>query len=390
MSSAVHESLDQYAALASPDPTCTPGLLASIAGDHLDATTELLLVHADDHIRQMGVAIQPALEQAVLLGRKNFEVCWSPGTGFCIDALHARTPCMLPRGIALTLLHAAMHGSRGCWHLRLAQPTPLFVDNILLPTCATLDVESSDAAITVKVSGCGSPMELLIERQAAAHGCRVSDSLTMPTARYADATLVVLPRAAISSIGTAHNVLPAASSEHIEALTAALQLLYEAAPRYFQWVGWVMRRVALTHASPGAMNSSTIDGHSGLCLMSASLQPLDLAEMLVHESSHQYYHIATSVGQLADPHHVQQYYSPFPRQMRALSRLLLAYHAFANVALFYGDCIASGICPRSKLSQGSFFSDLLQTESVLREQQDHLTPLGQHLFKTLLTKREAL
>jgi HEXXH motif-containing protein len=90
--------------------------------------------------------------------------------------------------------------------------------------------------------------------------------------------------------------------------------------------------------------------------------------MLIHEASHQYLELLTKLGPTIDPQHKKLYYSPVKQCDRPLHKILLAYHAFANVMLFYRDAAACGLAD-------SYFENL---QNVLNEE---LSQLEQPLIK---------
>jgi hypothetical protein len=382
------EEPECWVGLAMPDRDRTPTALALVSHERLGAITELILDRERDVIASMGDGLVDAMQAAAAFGRSDFETCWSPGAGFCLEGLRVRHPPLLAHGVALTLLQAAARGMSSSWCMRPSHTDRLFANHALLPFCDQLQVEHSQEALVLQLrrraGDCSLRMPVPRSGELGEMGF---ESLT--TVSHEDATLLVLPVDAVQSLDPSHAVDPVPPNESIEALTGALRLLHELSPRYFQWTGWVMRRVALTQGPPGAMNSSSLEGHHGFCFLSASRTPLHFAEMLVHEASHQYLHLASSLGPIADPFYTQQFFSPFPRKMRGLDRILLAYHAFCNVALFYKDCIDRGACRFDKLEEANLLGDLMRTETILLEQHKHLTPLGRDLFEPLLRERSA-
>ena len=60
-----------------------------------------------------------------------------------------------------------------------------------------------------------------------------------------------------------------------------------------------------------------------------------LCELLVHEATHQYFHILTKLGPVDDGSDTALYYSPARQQERPLDFILLAYHAVGNMLLFH-------------------------------------------------------
>ena len=75
-------------------------------------------------------------------------------------------------------------------------------------------------------------------------------------------------------------------------------------------------------------------------------KPMDIAEVLVHECAHQYFYLLAYVGPYDDGSDERLYWSPPLRRNRPLSRILMAYHALANVRLFYAAVRASGMRAR--------------------------------------------
>src|SRR4030095_1007542 len=70
---------------------------------------------------------------------------------------------------------------------------------------------------------------------------------------------------------------------------------------------------------------------------------LSIGETLVHEASHQMANIRKRLGPLDDGSDDRGYFSPVKQTERPVDAILIAYHAFANVVLFYRACLASGV-----------------------------------------------
>jgi HEXXH motif-containing protein len=105
--------------------------------------------------------------------------------------------------------------------------------------------------------------------------------------------------------------------------------------------------------------------------------PLLLGEMLVHEASHQYYFIATRHGPVVDPGDEQQFYSPFASRFRPLERIVLGFHAFANVYLYYSTMLKSGAGRQDFCAEqmAKCHVDLAQVITLIKET-DKLTDIG--------------
>src|SRR6266852_5178334 len=106
--------------------------------------------------------------------------------------------------------------------------------------------------------------------------------------------------------------------------------------------------------------------------------------MLVHEATHLYFHLLCSVGNVDDSSDSTLYYSPIKRQGRPIRAILLAYHAFANVVLFYRLCQEKGLSDDGycRQQENDLLPQLKQLEASLHTTRA-LTPLGLALWEPL-------
>lgn len=204
--------------------------------------------------------------------------------------------------------------------------------------------------------------------------------------------LVLLPQSAalengvFSSADDAALALETFSPALIEVLTQTLDLLEEHLPHYFDWVTRIIRRVVVLHAGPNVLHSGSPEHQYGTIFISDNTRVLSVAEMLIHESSHQYLELLNKLGPTVDPNHTQLYYSPAKQCDRPLHRILLAYHAFANVMLFYRGVAECGLTDaRSAKFQSLLNDELRQLEQPLREN-DAILPLGRALVEPLIAR----
>ncbi len=168
------------------------------------------------------------------------------------------------------------------------------------------------------------------------------------------------------------------------ALQQAIALLRLHSPRYLRWVDRVLRGVMACNGTANQLRSGSDFDLPGIVQMSFPASPVAHAEMLVHECSHLNYQILTRLGDVDDGSDETLYFSPVKRTGRRIDRILLAYHAFANVMLFYRDCIATGIdddgyCERNieaTMPQLATLDQALRTTPAL-------TPLGRALYEPL-------
>jgi hypothetical protein len=127
-----------------------------------------------------------------------------------------------------------------------------------------------------------------------------------------------------------------------ELLQEALGFIDRFAPDYGPWVLRLLREIVPLESAPDCMRSGSSVAEPGSCHMSFRNGPVALAEMLVHETTHQYYYLVTRLAPVDDGTDRQLYYSPAKQCGRPIAYILIAYHAFANVLLFSRRCLAAG------------------------------------------------
>ena len=150
------------------------------------------------------------------------------------------------------------------------------------------------------------------------------------------------------------------------------------------WIGRALRFVSPIHELPNVMRSGSGRQWPGVAEISYCCEPVAIAEMLVHEATHQYYNILLMVEPVTDGSDQKLYYSPVRRCERPIEMILLAYHAFANVLLFYRCCrmkglLDGGFCERN---EKELLPDLRSLEASLRTTSS-LTEVGNSLWKPL-------
>jgi HEXXH motif-containing protein len=115
----------------------------------------------------------------------------------------------------------------------------------------------------------------------------------------------------------------------------AMSLLRGSAPEYHDWVARIVRMLVPCECGESRTRSSSWREAPGAILISTAQTAPAVAEMLVHESCHQYLYVAKRLGDLVTGTDSELYYSPAVARPRPLDKVLLAYHAFANVLLLY-------------------------------------------------------
>jgi HEXXH motif-containing protein len=172
-----------------------------------------------------------------------------------------------------------------------------------------------------------------------------------------------------------------------EAYESAYALLATYAAPYRAWVDRVVHSLVPIGLPAGRLlSSSFVDIPSVVALSFGSL-PINLADCLVHEASHQHFYALTQLGRVDDGTDTGLYYSPGPRTERPIDKILLAYHAFANILLFYRYARAHGFTDdgHTLRMERSCEDSVAQLTKPL-ESTRALTPIGRALFEPLATR----
>jgi HEXXH motif-containing protein len=132
------------------------------------------------------------------------------------------------------------------------------------------------------------------------------------------------------------------------------------------------------------LNSGSERFSPGVIYISNQHHRCPLAEMLVHEATHQYAYILTRLGPLDDGTDQTLYYSPIRNAGRPIRFIVLAYHAFANVLLFYRMARAHGLPDEEVLINGDApLESHLETLEQALQRTSALTCFGRALWEPL-------
>jgi HEXXH motif-containing protein len=182
------------------------------------------------------------------------------------------------------------------------------------------------------------------------------------------------------------DVIPRSSWDELPSqYAAAFEIMRSGAPEYIRWVDNAVPFVIPLRAHGAQITSGSSKADPGSCHISSASNPIALAEMLIHEATHQYYHLLTRVAAVHDGTDKYLYYSPVKRRGRPVPYILLAYHAFANVLLFTRACVDAGIDdPNHYLgaNEAELVPQLAQLDDAL-SRTTSLTTAGRALWRPL-------
>jgi HEXXH motif-containing protein len=330
-----------YRALACPDAggdRIRDRLLDLIEGTHAQQTTKRVL--ADHHVdlQHAGSGVQELITR--WLDRPtDFATAWATPLIELYSLFGAPDADAVPAAAALAM-HLSSSGEDGSWSSRLAKPANLRWGAYLLPAADRIEVQQHAGDAQLDLATSTDQHRIALTKQPA--GWHADDLRPLPATIDGGPRLLnraALPRGFAAAPDVVSNVVNVVSPGHQAAFAEALTLIGEHAPAYLRWVMRVVTDIVVLEVPVGQMRSGSNTSWPGLVYMSAAA-PIVLAENLVHESSHQYFHLLERVEDTVDGSDGALYYSPPTRRERPLSAILVAYHAFANVALFLRTCSA--------------------------------------------------
>ena len=315
-----------------------------------------------------------------------FEDVWDVALGYARRTVLNRDLNEAPRQAAWLGLRLTACGAAGEWQAALPSPTRMRWENWLLPPAQWLSVESDGARarIQLKAEEGGQASEAVFTRNG--HGWKSRGSTALPVGQFYGCRITLLPEQALDglSFGAPPTMSYLTPEQILEKCRKSLGLLKHHAPMYLPWVQRVLRAIVPVHATLSELRSGSDFDKPGVIQASFPSRTAAMAETFVHECSHQYFQILSRVGRVEDGTDKTLYYSPVRQTGRPLDKILLAYHAFANVLLYYRMCRESGLRDGGYIDRNEprLIPQLKQLEAPLRKTKG-LTELGKSLWQPL-------
>jgi hypothetical protein len=288
------------------------------------------------------------------------------------------------------LLRIVEAGLPGEFTLRLGRPARFHFANWLLPTSTALRLTSDGRLCNIELDF--AQKSELVSFKANEKGCwtcgrapcKPLDSVSIGDQDVLLITLTAAEGLQYDSFGH-----PAIKSLALSrTLSKAANLIARASPEYHLWTKRVLRQIIPLVWHGGRIYSGSDAAQPGLIHMSCIRQPIIGAEILVHEASHQYMHILCRLGPVDDGSDTNEYYSPVKSTTRPLSAIVTAFHAFANVVMFYRLLLKLNAESDYDISYSNTqISDLIPQLEVLAAPlrgNNALTPWGKGLVEPLL------
>ena len=169
-------------------------------------------------------------------------------------------------------------------------------------------------------------------------------------------------------------------------LAESASILWSYAPAYLGWVEEALSAVVpIPKFDAIATQSFSVQGLNGVVFASFPEPALRMADTLVHEASHQYFHYGQLETIFTNGMDTGLYPSPYVGKDRPIDRILIAFHAFANLVLFYRACLASGLIEGREVAEREIAFHLRHLGPMSRflESSPGLSSGGRGLFEPL-------
>lgn len=369
-----------------PGETLDTSMLEAIVAEHGRQMLQRFLAKYEAPLAAGTSGLVPSLTRWAG-GSGEFGAAWDPSFGDCAHAVVADSksdPVAIAAAMGLRLSPAR---GRWEWEARFRAPLRLRMGHSLLPLADALNVERRVGPGLVVQTRVGRSRRSL-RFSGGLPQRRVAGVEVLPSVRAGRQRIDLLARSALDG-PTFEEELPrsfeSVGQEIVGDLQAALQVLRRHAPTYLLWVSRVLRGILPQHrSSPELLESGSSNRRPGLVFMTFPVAPAPCGELLVHECTHQYLYLLERMGRVDNGEDNSLYYSPIKRCDRPIRAILLAFHAFANVLLYYRMCRSSGLedggyCERQEEQLLPQLKDLL---GPLRRTKG-LTPAGRSLWEPL-------
>lgn len=364
--------------------------MEAIAVVHGVAALEMLIDRKRDEILHRSEGLLELLE-GWLGSRTDFETVWDLSFGRIMRALESDEVDPVDVLVEVTM-RLGSQGVVGAWSATLSEERRLcWAECWLLPTASQISLACDEASAAVKLTapnGSRSSAEFRrMGQRWAADGVEQMIQLG-DSRRITFLSAQAVPRDMIFE-DDFHSIFefPQVTSELVRPFSAALEIIGRGAPEYFGWVERVLRGILICRCQESRTRSSSWMHAPGVVLVSWSANPIEIAEMLVHECSHQYFYLLSRLGPVVDGSDTQHYYSPAVQRSRPLGKVLVGYHAFANILLFYRKLLRNGFAedPYCKSMEARLSAEVEILEGPLRDN-PALTAFGRDICEPLIER----
>ncbi len=325
-----------------------------------------------------------------------FETVWNSAFGEAFAAVFRNGTNDIERRAAMLALRLHECSHLGEWEVQLSKPVRFRFGPWLLPAADAMQVSAVPQSVAVNMRTANVWRKTTFRYSE--NGWETTDVEAMPVLIRPGIRWTILAAESVAPSSAA--LLKTEIFDYSDAdvdtqpelllrtCDAALSLIAEFANIYLAWVSRVLRDLIPLRARSGIFSSGSIDLSPGVICVSNQEHPWALADVLVHEATHQYLYIARRLGRMDDGTDDTLYFSPFRNTGRPIYNILITYHAFANVLLFYRTALTHGL-PADQISALSLEERVEELELKLQplehalQSTKSLTPLGLALWESL-------
>ena len=370
---------------ACPDEGLDDELFSAIVATRARRSLELFLERFGDHLDRSAPGLRHEIERFRDEPRDDPSVSWNLSQGWIFRAVRSGSVEEAVHAAAALGVLLAASGRKTSFAVELNKPSTFFFGDRLLPSASWIEVQAKGRAARIRGRHDRQRWCVQLEREGAMWRGRGAKKLLGFT--DGKRQIVILTRSALPRdlMGDTFEQSADANDAHAAMmLRRAVRALREHAPGYADWVFRVLRHLALYPRVGSSIRSGTTADDHGLSYVSAFHNPAAMAEMMVHESCHHYLHVVEWLGKLHDGSDTRLYWSPVVKRERPLDRILLAYHAFANLVLMFRQFSSAGYDPYGycQESEREVHAQVADMDAPLRDN-PALTAAGRALYEPL-------
>ena len=383
-----------YRGFACPQVTMDEPFAELVVVEHARQMVQKFIEGYASQLQRHSEGLMPLLAGG-LRRDETFETTWNLAFGEVRAALLLKKPEDAERCAVALALRLHQCGYLGDWELHLHKQARFRFDQWLLPLGDAIRVSTTPEAVSIHTRTANLWQKLTFQRNG--NGWEATDAQGLPMLSRGAIRWIVLTAESLPGVAERlvenelYNYKNMSLDTDVELLLrtsdAAVSLLAEFADIYLEWVSQVVRFLIPLPVKGGMLNSGSDELCPGVICVSNQKHRINLAEILVHEATHQYFHILQRLGPLHDGTDRNLYFSPVRGTGRPISAILIAYHAFGNVLLFYRMARAralpadqDGLDIAKRMKQ---LEQQLETLEKALQTTTALTPLGRALWEPL-------
>lgn len=356
-----------------PTADMDPAILDVVAGTYGAAVAAALLEHCHAEITAATSGVVEVID-AWSRQPPSFRTTWHEAFGQAELAIAGESdPVAAAVAIALRLNEL---GYDGHWHARLPH-THLRVAGMPLGTVER--IEASPTAIVADG----------VQFRFQDGGWTAADRRPRLTSVGWDSRIWLLDAATapqFDAVTPLAVVTPQAAEDFRHALDLAERLGYR------PWIETVLRALVIAEKEDTTrIASGSTVALPGVVAISHPASLFDIVETLVHECAHQYFHLLSRYGAFDDGSDTAHYWSPAARAMRPVHRILVAYHAMANVVVLFDAMREAAVADDGYVDRniGTVLRKVRELDAPLRGN-PALTALGRALYEPLAERVQHL